>query len=78
VRLVRAIAGAIRYRFSWATMQAKLRAIGAGLIVSLRLQAERQPVPQSVYRAYRALPHHGAEDWTSELPAPCTELRVSA
>jgi GT2 family glycosyltransferase len=78
VRLARPFAGAISYRFSWLTTPAKLRAIGAGLVESVRRASDRRPVSQAVYRTYRALPHHGAEDWTGGLPPPCSDFRVCA
>ncbi len=78
VRLAAAAAGAIGYQFSWATMPAKARAIGAGLVGAVMHKSVRRPVSQAAYRAYRALPYHGAEDWSGDLPPPCAAFRACA
>jgi GT2 family glycosyltransferase len=78
LRLVSTVAGAVRYRFSWPTLPAKLRAIGAGIAWSARRISERKPVPDAVYCANRSLPYHGPEDWDGDLPPPCSNLQAVA
>jgi glycosyltransferase involved in cell wall biosynthesis len=65
--------GMIKYRFSWTLLPLKLKAIGSGIVETIRHWKLRSPVDRGSYRSYLKLASHGAEDWSGPIPPSCQE-----
>jgi glycosyltransferase involved in cell wall biosynthesis len=61
----------LSYKFTIATLKAKVSGVLAGIKASWIHRSHRDPMTIGQYRQWRRLPTHGPEDWVGELPSPC-------